>query len=801
MTTVGDWGFGAVMRRVRNLRGRSPAELRERIAQTVAAELERRGWSSTVGALVDPWEAIAPVAAWNRDAEALRSHFKTRSQPQFFAGVRDHSAAAALNSPEWRREREALIAAAERVLDEKFDLLGHAGLSFGSPIDWHFDPVSGKRAPRTHWSRIPYLDASIVGDHKVIWEINRHQQFGVLGRAFQVTRDRRYADRFAQHVTSWMDENPPKQGINWASSLEIAYRAIAWVWTIELFRDSDALTPSLLLRMLSFLEVHALHLERYLSTYFSPNTHLTGEALGLLYLGCMLPELEGAERWKERGWRILGEQIGRQVYRDGVYFEQATYYHRYTVDIYLHAVILAERNGWDVPGAIRERLTLAAKHLAAIARPDGTIPIIGDDDGGRLAVLETREFADVRAALAASTIVLGVPIASESDATEEVIWLLGPEAARTLPKAPVGDIGAKSEIYAEGGYAVMRRGSGTHALHAVIDCGPLGAMNCGHAHADALAMEVWANGCPLLVDPGTYTYTGSLSDRDLFRHSSMHNTVTVDGEPSSVPAGPFSWAYRTDARLDRWWSSEHLDYFAGSHSGFARISPPGSHSRQVLFVKGGYWIVVDRVELEGEHKATAHWHWALGASVAQRSGREAYVEATCGEGHSGLFFAVAGDVTKVAWEEAWVSPSYGGRALAPVARVESRGSGTRIIVSLLHPMRAEGKASFAEVPAETGRAMRVDRPHGSDHVLIGVNGRARADGIELEGDLAWIRRSAAGQVDAAAVFGQSGALRMDGLELLGVRDGCVGVRTRDGWSTTGGGVLRERVAPTSISIE
>ena len=48
------------------------------------------------------------------------------------------------------------------------------------------------------------------------------------------------------------------------------------------------------LRLLKFLEVSARHVERYLSTYFSPNTHLTGEALGLLYIGTQFPELAGA---------------------------------------------------------------------------------------------------------------------------------------------------------------------------------------------------------------------------------------------------------------------------------------------------------------------------------------------------------------------------------------------------------------------------------------------------------------------------------------------------------------------------
>ena len=40
--------------------------------------------------------------------------------------------------------------------------------------------------------------------------------------------------------------------------------------------------------------------------------------------------------------------------------------------------------------------------------------------------------------------------------------------------------------------------------------------NCGHAHADALAIELAACGRTLLVDPGTFTYTGEKELRDWF---------------------------------------------------------------------------------------------------------------------------------------------------------------------------------------------------------------------------------------------------------------------------------------------
>src|SRR4029078_2477121 len=122
-----------------------------------------------------------------------------------------------------------------------------------------------------------------------------------LGPAYWLSCNETYAETFVAHLESWMDQNPPKQGINWASSLEIAFRSISWLWALEFFKESPALRSDVYTRALKFLYLNARHLETSLSTSFSPNTHLTGEALGLLYLGTSLPEFKEAERWRLRG--------------------------------------------------------------------------------------------------------------------------------------------------------------------------------------------------------------------------------------------------------------------------------------------------------------------------------------------------------------------------------------------------------------------------------------------------------------------------------------------------------------------
>ena len=120
--------------------------------------------------------------------------------------------------------------------------------------------------------------------------------------------------------------------------------------------------------VMKFLYLNARHLETYLSTYFSPNTHLTGEALGLFYLGILFPEFDAAERWRRTGEAILIAEFYRHVLEDGVYFEQTTYYHRYTVEIYLHLLLLLEANRQQVPEELKRKLIALLDHLLYITR-------------------------------------------------------------------------------------------------------------------------------------------------------------------------------------------------------------------------------------------------------------------------------------------------------------------------------------------------------------------------------------------------------------------------------------------------
>jgi hypothetical protein len=780
--------MSGALKKLRKLKGRGLAELRVRGAQALAARAERAGLSSLARAPSDEGFfrllAAPPAGPAPADADAWLEHFRLRQSPRFFAGFRDEATTRGLLRSRFAAAAAAVIGRAERVLEGRFDLLGLRGLSFGSPVDWHLEPLAGMRAPLVHWSRIDFLDPKISGDKKVVWELNRQQFFQTLGRAYWRTGDERFAEGFARYASEWMEANPPKLGVNWASSLEVAFRAISWLWALHFFRRSPRLHPHFFLRLSKFLYLHARHLETYLSTYFSPNTHLTGEALGLFYLGTLLPEFREAARWRETGRRVLLAELDRHVRADGVYFEQATYYHRYTTDFYTHFALLERENG-EGPGArLASKLTALLDHLMFVARPDGTTPFVGDDDGGRLAQLDERPANDFRAALSN-----GAALFHRADykfaaggAAEETLWLLGPGGVADFDALEARAPAERSRAFRDGGYYVMRDGWSGDSDYMLLDCGPHGAeeIGCGHGHADALSFELAARGRALLVDPGTYTYTGAREERERFRSTAAHNALTVDGQSSSAPGeGAFRWARVARAEARRWIASERFDFFEGAHDGFARLDPPVEYERAVLFLKGDYWVVLDRVRPRGPgpdppsggaHLYETHFHFApdAEASIEEHGGAFCVrARAACGAGLEILAPRADG-----AWErrEGWVSRCYGAREAAPVCTrsLTTTRPFDSLVFVLPHGAAARRASRLKELEAEGGRAFELRRGGWRDLLLVraGAGDEVKTSAVASDFDWAWLRFSeAAGALEEFVVIGGL-RLRLDGREVV-----------------------------------
>jgi hypothetical protein len=440
---------------------------------------------------------------------------------------------------------DQIIERAEKILAHQFPLLG-LEISTGVEIHWRRDYVSGRETATGYFRRIPYLDAARVGDHKVIWELNRHQHLVLLAQAFRLSGRKEFLREMEQQIRSWIAQNPFARGINWASALEAAFRSLSWIWVLQ-YCEND-LDPALREVLIQVLYQHGLYIKNNLSVYFAPNTHLLGEAVALHALGLVFEE----NAWQSTGARIVAQQMERQVRDDGSHFEQSTYYHVYALDMFQFHASLA-----PVRDAYRAKLAKMEEYLAALMGPSGSLPLIGDDDGGRFFPFGARE-----------------PSTSP------------PSESRWFPDA---------------GIAVLRSGP----VHCIVDAGPFGPFRGGHSHADTLSLVARSGADDLLIDPGTFSYSYDSPWRDFFRGTAAHNTVRVNGRDQAEPAGPFAWRNPPRVSVKEWHSDACAD-FLDATCGYDQVQ----HRRRFLFVKPGILFILDDVRhvAGGSVEAEQFWH-------------------------------------------------------------------------------------------------------------------------------------------------------------------------------------------------
>src|SRR5438309_1202714 len=96
------------------------------------------------------------------------------------------SAVDALRGSEYAHSLEEL---ANSLVAHRFPILG-LEIQAGPDIRWRRDYLHGMESDLAYFRRIPYLDFKAVGDHKLIWELNRHQHLVLLAQAYLFTGNR-----------------------------------------------------------------------------------------------------------------------------------------------------------------------------------------------------------------------------------------------------------------------------------------------------------------------------------------------------------------------------------------------------------------------------------------------------------------------------------------------------------------------------------------------------------------------------------------------------------------------------------
>lgn len=563
---------------------------------------------------------------------------------------------------------------AERILAHEFDLLGsgpftpvdpeRSARDGYRPIEWYLDPVRDLRFPRD----VPHRDWNLYAmrpgnaDVKYPWELARCQHWPVLGQAWRLTRDPRFAREIAAQLDDFDEANPVGIGINWTCTMDVALRAANWCAGLALVLDCDEIDEAFWHRAYRSLFAHARFIHMNLeNVYEVTSNHFLSNVIGLHFLAAELDGLASARLWDNFARKALETEIGVQVHEDGPDFESSIPYHRLVAELFLGSARLAEMQGRPLSAAYHARLEKMIDFAAATLRPDGLMPVVGDADDGRLHIL-TRygdwNRQDPRHLFAPAARLLGRPDWLDAAVPAEARW----EAAwwgfdpGEVP-AGSGRLPSAARLFPGAGIAVLRR----ERSYLLVTNGRVGTEGFGnHKHNELLGFEYHLDGQALIVDPGSYVYTSDPQARNLFRSTAYHNTLQIDGEEQNE-TNP-EWLFRLIEKAH----PEHVAFgeedgmaaYRGRHRGYSREGETLWHERAFrLNPAGGELVVTDRLE-GGAGRRSLAWHFHLAPDIAAEPDGPGRFRLS-GVGVTARLDFPA-ELT-ASLSDAWYSPSYGVR--------------------------------------------------------------------------------------------------------------------------------------------
>lgn len=609
---------------------------------------------------------VAPRRARQLSAKVLAKRAGYSSLDQWWDALATRPYLAQTEMPHVDLERiypcdqTRILNAAEHAIAHKVDLLGSGPVEMGAEIDWQRDYKTGHRWVHAYCRDIEYNNPDRPSDVKFPWELSRMQWMMPLGQAYLLTGDERYALAARDLLSHWISENPYAGSVNWSCTMEVALRIHTWTWFFHVFKHSTAWAETAFReRFLQSLFLHGDFTTRNLEKSDINGNHYTADAAGLVIAGLFFGSGSAAQHWLKLGWDILCDEMPRQVFPDGVDFEASVPYHRLVQELFLISAIYRLRYGLDVPEWYRDRLIAMARFTAAYSRPDGSVPLWGDADDARALPFGGQSINDHRYLLGLVGTAFDVKDlrAGFSGPRSEILWLMGADAASTLPDREILDHDQSSIAFPDGGFYVLRN----RRDHVFVDCGPLGlGGRGGHGHNDLLSFEAVLDGVHLISDCGAYLYTADYQERNNFRSTAYHNTPQVDGEEINRFVRPdYLWFLHNDASHEVREVSfgPNTDRLVLSHGGYRRLKSPVTPVRSFELNHAEHRLTIrDEFKGEGEHQLEIPLHLASGVEVNRQEPGHLVLQV---EKRS---FSLAWDATSM-WnlriESGRISPSYG----------------------------------------------------------------------------------------------------------------------------------------------
>jgi hypothetical protein len=410
------------------------------------------------------------------------------------------------------------------------------------------------------------------------WGLNRHFHINTLLSAYFSTGNIDYVKTIDRDIKDWVLSSLPYPAVKSSTEmwrgLEVSFRVKTWSSVFYSLIKSPCLSPATRLLILSSIPEHA----HYARNFHAQGNWLTMEMSGLATAATSWPEFKDSKGWLAYSDQAMTKSLGEQVYPDGVQTELTSSYHQVALSNFSQFMDICNNAGFPVSPVFREQIIKMWNYIAYSIKPDGYGLLNNDAD-----LVYNRE---------------RVIKASEVFGRKDWLYIASNGTKGVIPD------GQPSVLFPWAGQMIMRSGYEKDAQYAFFDIGPWGT---GHQHNDKLNLTVSAYGRDILVDAGRFAYRGELASkfRGYATGSAGHNVVIPDGKLQA----PGQTLAKEPVNTMSYKIADDYVFASGSFDRYTGLQGRFEHNRSVLYIKGKFWVVLDKFTTDRPRTVDVLWHF------------------------------------------------------------------------------------------------------------------------------------------------------------------------------------------------
>ena len=502
-----------------------------------------------------------------------------------------------------KNKNESLRQNTQKILNGYICFFSSDWKNLGTNYDWITNPETGYQYDISkHWSEINDFNP-VNGDIKYVWEKSRFTYLlTVIRNDYHFEKD--HSQFVFSEIESWIDSNPINQGPNWKCSQEVSLRLFNWMYALNFYKNSEALTEDLWSKIQNVIywSLHHVYYHIDFSRIAVRNNHAITETLALTISELLFPFIPQTKKWAKEGRKWFEEEVAYQVYDDGTFLQFSMNYHRVITQLFSFGISLTELHDKPFSESFYKKAHKSLNFLyQCLQEEKGYLPNYGANDGALFFQLSNTEYRDYRSQLNALHIILTNQKLYEDDIINEGYhWVQ--KKSNSLPKLNPLERTFGTFSFPIGGYYLCR----TSEHFTFIRCG-------NHkdrpSHADNLHMDVWVKGENILRDSGSYKYNTTKEFSDYFTGSKAHNTIVVNDESQMLKGSRFIWYFWTQSIKATWEETNGEFIFTGKINTFHQLNKKATHSRTINISKQtSSWIVSDEVSGLDQYSKEQIWH-------------------------------------------------------------------------------------------------------------------------------------------------------------------------------------------------